>query len=268
MRWFHAVAREPLVWFFVLGASIFFVYNLASQRDRPEIVVTPVMWAEMIEGRREILGRDLTDEERGELLERHVRREILLREAVRRELYLTDGVVAKRLIEKVGYLNEVPAREPTGEELEALLRAEPERFRSPSRISFEHVYFRDDLSRADSALVELQEGEADPSSLGDTFWLGPLLEDYSASQLVPLFGWGFAEALRDRPQGVWFGPLQAGNAVHLVRITRRSAPEPLTGAQLDQRLREAWQENRRVEHLDREFESLKRQYRIVVPDRG
>ena len=127
-----------LALFAVAGIAIAAVQWHRSRRDA--IVATSEVVSDLEEERRALLGRALTDVERQRLLEDWVDQEVLVREAYRRGLDRGDGVIRHRLVEKMRALLAEKRKEPSREELLAFHLEHEERYRSPARVSLEHVF--------------------------------------------------------------------------------------------------------------------------------
>jgi len=126
IRW----GREPIVLFAVIAAILFGVHALRGRDEGPaRIVVTADTVAELAAAWEDIRGRPPGPEElRGEI-ERWVRDEILVREAVALGLGEDDTVVRERLVRKLERQaagTEPPA--PTDDEVRAFYEANRERW--------------------------------------------------------------------------------------------------------------------------------------------
>lgn len=127
-RW----GREPLILFVVIAALLFGVHALRSRDDATapaRVVVTAETVAELAVAWEELRGRPPGPEElRGEI-ERWVRDEILVREAVALGLGEDDTVVRERLARKLErHAVGVEPPTPTEEEVRAFYEANRERW--------------------------------------------------------------------------------------------------------------------------------------------
>jgi hypothetical protein len=118
---------------------------------------------------------------------------------------------------------------PTEAALEAQLRAHPDRYAAPARVSFRHVFF--DRGRrgagvdaeARTALQVLRDGGA---VTGDPFALGERFDSVGVDRVARDFDEGFAQALRESSHdGAWRGPIASRYGVHLVQVSARSPGE-------------------------------------------
>jgi peptidyl-prolyl cis-trans isomerase C len=105
------------------------------------------------------------------LVEDRVREEVLYREALALGLDKDDTIVRRRMAQKIQFLAEDAAHEPTREELATWYQANRGQFALSSRVSFRHLYFSPDRRGArarDDAAAALTKlaGQSEDSSLG------------------------------------------------------------------------------------------------------
>jgi len=252
-----------LALFVVVGIAIVAIQSYRSRRDA--IVATPEVVADLEEERRELLGRAITDAERERLLEDWVDQEVLVREAYRRGLDRGDGVIRHRLVEMMRALLAEKPREPSRKELLAFHREHEDRYRSPARVSFEHVFVgkSDEAARARlEAILPQLRGGADFRRMGERFWLGPTLEAVTPAELGRVLGDEFAKAVFALDPESWTGPVVSIRGLHLVRVTARRPVEAAPFEAVSGAVREDWYEMRERETLRLRIDELKKRYRI------
>lgn len=224
-------ALDPIVLFVILGGALAALYFVTRPRPEPvrdlTIVVTEADVALIAEAFQRGRMRPPTTEELQALVERHVRDEMLYREAVAMELDREDPVMRRRIAMKLEYLaKDVGAAvEPTEAELQAHLDAHQERYALKPQRAFRHVYFseskRGAKTEADAQvlLARLLSGKRlDPSEVGDPILLELEYPPSTQEQVSRDFGDEFAEALFGVGIGSWTGPLASGFGLHLVRV--------------------------------------------------
>ena len=95
---------------------------------------------------------------------------------------------------------------------------------TPRKVTFEHVFFETNPSEAD-AWYKLARSQGDiPADVGDMFWLGRRMEQYSASQLLTVLGDEFVKQLKDLPLNEWSEPIQSARGAHIVRLEEVHEP--------------------------------------------
>jgi hypothetical protein len=230
------IVREPFVHFAVLGAAIFIAYRMiapASVNDA-EIVVTADRIAALgaqFSGMH--AGRPPNDQELSGLIERHVRDEMLYRDAIALGLDRDDPVVRNRILQKAEILRgDAISVEPSDAELQKYLDAHRDEFDIPGQLSFEQIYF--DPSKhsdnVDAVMARARRSLASGVSAdtGDRTLLPSTMSHVSPGDISAQFGEGFTQALSAISDAAWHGPFTTTYGVHLVRITWRGEPTRAT----------------------------------------
>jgi hypothetical protein len=130
--------REPLVHFLALGAGLFLLYAFVGGGEAPtgqRIVVDRAAQQALEASFRTTWQRAPSEAELEGLIDEYVRETILYREAIALGLDRDDAIVRQRMRQKLELLAESRAEllAPEQPELEAWLRAHPERFRREGR---------------------------------------------------------------------------------------------------------------------------------------
>jgi peptidyl-prolyl cis-trans isomerase C len=260
------LAREPFVRFLALGAVLFAVDRALARGsvapDPAQIVVSDA-FVEGLRARHEARsGERASARDERALVDEFVREEALVREARAAGLAEGDVIVRRRLVQKVEFMlaAELQPAPPTDRELRAWMREHGAG--ATVRTRFEHRLFAregrsapEDDARA--ALAAVARG-IEPS--GDRFLRGNSIGPASDVRIDAAFGPGFASRIAALPIGEWSGPIDAALGVHLVRVIEREARP----ARLDEaRARDAIDEARRAELLEREIARIVGRYRVV-----
>jgi hypothetical protein len=253
----------------LFGGALVALLALQFQRSQKAsaIVATPEIQAALEEERADLLGRALTEAERQSVAEQWVDQEVLVREAHRRGLDRDDPVIRHRLVEKMRLLLREKPREPSPAGLLAYYKDHPERYRSPARVSLEHVFFFKGgaaLGDLEVRLSELRRG-ADFRKMGDRFWLGPLLQGVTEAELGRVLGDAFAKAVFALEPGGFSGPHESIRGLHLVRVTERRPSAQAPYEEVASAVREDWHEANERDALARQIADLKKAYRIQSP---
>lgn len=273
MRWL----REPTVHFLALGAGLFLLFGLVGERaeaprDRIEV------GAQRVELLRETFRRTWqrppTAQELEGLIEEYVREEVYYREALTMGLDRDDTIVRRRLRQKLEFLTAdlIDAAEPGDEELRRYFDIHAERFQTPMRLAFEHVFVSHDR-RGDDAerdarrlLATLAEAdrEAAPETLGDTLMLPRAFDEVTEDEVARLFGRVFAEGLAKVAVGAWSGPIESGYGLHLVRVERRRQGSRSAFEAVRDAVEQDWRTARRQEAGEAFYRGLRQRYDVVV----
>ena len=269
--------REPLVHFLVLGAGVFGLFALIGDRSEfepDEIVVGAGQIERMSQAWRKTRMRPPTQLELEGLIRDYIQEEIYYREAMILGLDQDNAVIRRHLRQKMEFLSEDIAAQadPTDEELQVFLDADPDYFRTEAQLSFRHIYFSRDArgEQAETDALELLakldgfETDTELAELGDSLPLPRAMEMYPERDIASQFGSDFVQQLTGVETGHWAGPVYSGFGLHLVFVEERVAPElPELAAVRDVVVRE-WRESRRQEVNVAFYEGLRTRYNVVI----
>ena len=149
-----------------------------------------------------------------------------------------------------------------------------ERYRSPGRTTFDHVFLSAD-SRTDPAgdaaalLGQVRDGDDGAwQRLGDPFMLARTYTDRTDQEIAGLFGRGFADAVSGLPVGDWNGPVESTYGMHLVRVHGRTAPRAPELAEVRDRVVTDVREDRRRERSLAAYRALRDDYEVRLTAPG
>ena len=238
--------REPLVHFLLIGML---VYALMAGRPADpgerRIVVDQAVVARLVERWSSAYRRVPSQTELDGLIRDYVQGEVYYREALRLGLDRDDEPVRLRMRNKMLALAsaEAEAATPSDAELQALLDKDPAHYATELRYDFTQVYLGDDTptnrARAGGLMARLKAG-ADPGSVTNPVPIPLTFAAVSSSDVAAQFGDEFSTVLRQQTLDQWSGPVVSGLGLHLVRVTRRTAPIPPKLTDLRQRLENDW----------------------------
>ena len=262
---FRRLLRDPLVHFLGVGALLFGIYALVgpSRPGGDSIVITKAAIAEMTRQQATLAGRPVTKDELAALIESRVRDEVFYREGLTMGLDRNDLVIERRVRQKYELIaEEEDSVEPSDADLEAYLRAQPERFRQPPDVTFAQIIIPAEAPGTMSA--ERLEAGADPLSIGQVTQLPLRVDDTPLDLVARAFGGPFAESLLAIPVGSWQGPVASGYGAHFVRLDRRTLKPTPRLQDVRSEVQREWENARRERTRAERFAQLRKQYRIVV----
>jgi hypothetical protein len=271
-----ALLREPLLQFIVLGAAVFGLFHLVDKEkaEAPaRIVISSARIANLADGFARTWRRPPGKEELQGLVDDYIRDEVFYREGRAAGLDRDDVIIRRRVRQKMEFLAEdISAPEPSEEQLAAYLRANPERFRTEDRLTFQQVFLSaarrgraiDDDSKQVANALDRAEAAVDKTALGDPFLLGEEFQAVSQSEVASLFGESFAKQISVMEQGRWQGPISSSFGQHFVHISERISGvlPPLEAVR--EAVRREWSNARRLEAEQKLYGSLRERYEIVV----
>jgi len=188
--------------------------------------------------------RSPTEEELEERVWLLIDEEIRFREGVALGLAEGDPIVRRRVLQKMGFVEEAIAEpmEPTAAELERMLAAAPEQYEQSPLVAFEHVFFSsegEEPETAAQAAARALAAGADASTLGEAFLQGRAITERTITQVADDFGGGFAGQLEALPVGSW-GVVESRYGWHAVRLSFARAAAPGTVATSRAALERDW----------------------------
>ncbi len=259
--------REPLVLFSLTAAAVFGLHAVtaADQMNAKMIEVRPEAITGTIAVQQELVGRPFTMAERDEVVDRLIQEEILVREAAARGLHLHNSKTRQRLVTQMYFVMTEDAPAPRPEDLSALYEKDPNRYRFPESVNFDHVFFETDQAAAQALMQQVAAGAEMPEGVGDKFWLGSRLEYYAPAQIRTVLGAKFGAQLKSLEPGKWAGPSQSGRGWHLVRLDEFNPPQPLPPDELDRKLREDSVQAYRARSFETRLDDMQSSYTIVMP---
>ena len=269
--------REPLVQFLALGAVLFAIGLLrddggsGSLNDR--IAITPGHIDRFIAGFEMTWQRPPTPGELEGLIDQYINEEILYREALAMGLDRDDEMVRRRMAQKLEFLTRdlIDAAEPTDQELQEYLDANPDGYRHQPRYSFLQVYLSEERRGSDTNADAVQLLEqlrsrpgTDLTNVGDALPLPTAMADASPHEIGRLFGAIFAENLATLEVGSWQGPVRSGYGLHLVRIDERVDGRSASLDEVRDEVRRDFMSERRNESNDSLMRQLRERYTVIV----
>jgi len=273
--------REPLVHFVLMGGVLFLVFGLSSGRGGVQvgrvgqtsgrIVVTPGNISQLAAGFERSWKRAPSESELKGLIEDYVRDEVYYREALAMGLDREDGVIRRRLRQKLEFLTEdLGALDPPSEEtLQRFLDEHADEFRAEPLIAFRQVYVDSGrrgataLEHAQRVLADLRAG-APSATLGDPMLLAPELGLSRLTKVAARFGDDFAEALREVPLGVWHGPIRSSYGLHLVEVIERVAGYSPDLDEVRDAVQREWLAARKTEIKEQVYRKFRQHYSVTI----
>lgn len=279
-QWLTGLAREPLLHFLIAGAVLFGAYawlnrggdDAAGSAARTvRITAAEVEWLKQIWARQ--WQRPPSESELKGLVADYLKEELLAREARALKLDENDTVVRRRLAQKMEFIVQDTAQlaEPSEDELRRLYDSHRERFQSPARVSFTHVYFNRDrrgaraVADARVALQRLSQ-RASASDVGDRFLAQYDFNDADEQAVASVLGQEFARRVLALEPGRWQGPIESGYGLHLVRVAKKHAAQPREFAAVRSELLDLWRLQREQEGREQYFAALLKKYDVVVDE--
>ncbi len=269
----RTLIREPLLHFLLIGLGLFFLYNIVSVNDFEDqrIVINDATVLSLVQRHQTARKRPPTKVELQGLIDNYIREEMLFREGVAMGLDRNDGVIRRRVLQKISVLMEASAIQvqATDAELNKYLDEHAKRYALPANLGFEQVLF-DPVRHGDkldediaAALEQLLIG-TDLSVVGDRSLLPSSVTEIDVSRLASDFGADFSSALQSLPVGSWQGPVRSGYGQHLVRVTNHRPGRTATLEDVRVAVARDWENDRRLQASDDYVTQLRESYEIEI----
>lgn len=268
----NAWLSEPVVHFVAAGLVLFAASKMLGTDDNAHvIVITPQREAQLASRYALQFGASPSTATLSQLVAQEIEEEILFRHGVALGLDRDDEIVRRRVVQKMQFLlHDIQAPpEPREVELSAYFEQHADRYVTPSRVTFSHVYISADQGdaaariRARHALERVNQG-VEPSTLGDPFPDLYHFAAYEPEQVERLFGRSeFSTAAFSAPLGQWVGPYRSGYGWHLIRIEARQEPQQPSFADVRERVRTDYLLNEQERRNIAAFDELASGYEIV-----
>ncbi|MEY4484631.1 MAG: hypothetical protein RL693_2083 [Verrucomicrobiota bacterium] len=276
------IFREPLLHFLLLGGVIFAVHAWRQDRaakgiasdDGKRIEINAATITRLREGWTRQFQRTPSAEDMREMVESHIKEEVLCREALAMGLNRDDTIVRRRMAQKMEFLTQdiATAVAPDEADLNKFFSQNAARYARPAQVSFRHVYFSREKRGAKldedvkEALAALAKPGVSDEAFGDPFLQGFEFKEQEEQDLISIFGREFAASVIKAPLDVWSGPMTSSYGVHLVRVTSSGGRQPVELAAVrDGVLRDFLDERRRSAN-DEVLIRMKQNYEIIIDE--
>jgi hypothetical protein len=267
------LARAPLLHFVVLGALIFAAYHwLDSGRtagngehriviDQAELDHLKNLWK--LQWKRDPAPSDVAA-----IVNRHIRQEVFYREALKMKLDHNDGIIRKRLAQKMeAVANDLSTlmRPPTDEQLREYLRSRVDFFRLPKAYAFKQILFLpDERDGVEPTLASMRQGGAIPKDRLNKLSVPAQWSLTSVDRLDNAFGREFADSLDELPVGEWSGPVRSGYGWHLVFVERKEEARVPDFEEIREYVAREYEYRTALETQDLVFRELLEKYEVDI----
>lgn len=236
---------------------------------KPTIEITQAIIDTLLEIHIARVGEDRANAPgvKDQLIENFIGREILYREALKRDLNQKDAEIRERMIMSMQYLLAGQIETPNENILKAYYNAHLENYISDAKISFDHYfYLKNPSSEGENILATLNQDQ--PLEGTDEFWLGNRLIRYEEPVLRQILGDDFSKIVFDVDLNTWIGPVQSNRGFHFLKVDARQALRQLSFGFVSDRVREDWHEDQQRQKMGQELARLKKTYTIILPDQN
>ena len=268
MKSWSALRADPLLLFLVLGGALAFAWRTLAPRDLTTLQVERAAIRARVAFEEELIGRSLTPAEREEVSRDAVDEEVLIQEALRRGLHLSDGRMRKRLVQMMRSALTEPPTPPSPAQLQSFFRENIDEYTKPESTTLDQIPFPWGEDTDDATLeraLEALQGGADPEDLGG-FSMAVARHVRAATRqiLVGQLGGAAVDQIESFPVGEWRGPVESPHGRHLIRVVERHPPEVPRFEDVEAYIGDQWTFQRTRERQQELIDELRTGYRIEI----
>ena len=258
-----SLLKEPLIHFAIFAVLIFAVNGLRGGKEQEVIIVDAATQTYLFEQERELLLRDLEEEEKQVIIDSFIEDELLVREA-RKRGFTDNSRVRALLIQNMRFFLREDLARPSEEELKRFFHGNLDTFSTSKAISYDQVFFQDPDAIPQTTLEDLRGG-ADFKTMGERNPLGPMpLVKATKRNIAASFGSAEAAKILAINDQEWHGPFLSSVGVHFLRIRmHHDAVQPHFEDVRDWVVMQ-WELTQHRSKLERDLAQIKKGYRIQI----
>jgi peptidyl-prolyl cis-trans isomerase C len=267
------LAKEPFVHFLVLGALIFVAYawldgGRTAQDPNNRIVIDQGELDHLKNLWKLQWKRDPAPSDVAAIIDRHLRQEVFYREALKMNLDHNDGIIKKRLAQKMEAVADDLSkltRPPTDEQLREYYESRQDFFTLPKAYAFKQILFLPDEKKGmEATLVSLRQGATIPPDRLNKLSVPAAWSLTSVRDIENAFGGAFSEALDDLPVGAWSGPVRSGYGWHLVFIQNKEQARVPDFEEVRDYVAREYEYRSALETQDQVYKDLLQKYEVSI----
>jgi PPIC-type PPIASE domain len=264
----RSLARQPVVYFVLIGAGTFFADGWLRRRA-DEVHVSDAVRKEVAGELQGVFGRPPNEAELARGVQDWIDTELLFREASSLGLHENDAVIRMHLANKLKFVvrQRTLVDAPTEAELAARLDANRDRYTKPDTYAVTQVFFNQGLSpgehdaRVREARARLEAG-ASAEGMGDHFPRGYTFTQLTRLQLEQIFSTALSDVLQPAQLNRW-QVVTNRRGTHLIRVDAIVSGQPDLNA-LRQALAADVEAQKREAAVRTFTEALRKKYAVDV----
>ena len=265
------ILREPLLHFLLASAVIFLVYGYLNPSDSElyEVRVSEGRVQQLFGRFEKTWGRKPTEAELQKLIDSYVLDEVYSREARILGLDQEDGVVKKRLRQKMEFmLKDMAAAQPLDEEkLRQYFEENKVNFRQDNRYTFSQVLAKTELSvdMFEQYLIEQNEKvKLNERPIGKSSLLPSEFSRATSFDVDRQFGQGFSKKLDAIEVGKWSGLIESGLGNHFIFISNIEPGADVSFSDVRSTVESEYRYREDVINKEKLDASLSAKYEVIV----
>lgn len=273
------IIREPLVHFIILGGLLFWTWSWvapsgAQVGDGDTIIVDQRQLDHLETLWKAQWKRDPAPEDVVAIIDRHLRKEVFYREALKMGLDRDDEIIRTRLAQKMEAVASdlsTLMQPPTDEQLREFYQQRASLFTLPQSFAFKQLLYlpkEANETELSQQLIKLTDGaDIQPDRINKlgiaNEW--PLMPALAVDNA---FGANFAESLLSLPVGQWSGPVKSGLGLHLVMVTQNEPEQLVPFEEIHDFVAEQYQYYAVIDAQKQMFQELVSKYQVQISAPG
>ncbi|MFN3163964.1 MAG: peptidyl-prolyl cis-trans isomerase [Pseudohongiellaceae bacterium] len=259
--------REPTLHFLLIAGLVFAVFQFSQSNEREVLELS----AREIEARvmmQELnRGSALTEDERQAVVDAYIEEQILVQEALARNLD-NDARIHDLLAQKMLHVLSGDVIQPSTAQLQEYYAANAGRYRIPALVTLDELVFNTPEPLPESVQAQLAAGAEPDVMLAAAEGDVSTLRGASQLDLTNIFSAAFAEQVMAAELGQWVGPFQSNRGQHWLRPRQRQEASTPPLAEISERLRLDWIATEEQALLAEQVNAIKARYNVVIEAGG
>lgn len=259
--------QEPTLHFLLIAGLVFGIYQFTQggARDVLELDAREIEARVMMQELNR--GAALSEAERQAVINAYIEEQILVQEALRRNLD-NDARIHDLLAQKMLHVLSGDVIQPTAEQLADYYAANAGRYRIPALVTLDELVLNSRNPLPGPVLAQLQAGTEPEAILQTADGDVSTLRGASQLDLSNIFSATFATQVMAAEVGQWVGPFTSNRGQHWLRPRQRQDANTPPLAEISERVRLDWIATEEQALLAEQVNAIRARYTVVINDDG
>lgn len=219
--------KDPFVHFFLIGAFLFFIYEIINpsiDSNERVVVVNSGQILSLKAKFEKTWKRSPEPQELQALVDNYVLDEVYYRQALALGIEKNDPLIRKRLRQKMEFLTNVSEGSPAEDEIQSFYQENAALYKTEDKYSLKQIFINTDAQEnlINERILNVKEAlNAGEDVKGDSSFFPEEFDLATKKEISRHLGEAFYKQLADLPEGEWLGPIKSGMGLHFVYVERR-----------------------------------------------
>ena len=256
--------REPTLHFALLAGALFLVTTVVGRKKSNEVEINRASVEAAVAQIEAQNGTPLGARERQEVERTLVRQEILVREALARDLDQGDSRIREILVQKMLDVLAADVIQPTEAELSEYYEANKDRYRSSGTVTVDELVIPVAGSLPPALQRQLEQDVPAEALKSDLPLSSKRLQDASLEDLAAVFDPETASRLSGAEPGHWVGPYRSVRGQHWFWVVAAAGSRLPPLDEIREQLRLDWAAEQETARLERRVAELENSYSVKL----